>query len=374
MNIPFVNLARAYAELQEELDSAYARCMKSAFYVLGDEVRAFEAEYAYYCGSQHCVGVGNGLDALHLVLRAWDIGAGDEVIVPSNTYIATWLAVSYCGAKPVPVEPDPRTHNLDPERIAAALTSRTKCVIPVHLYGQPADMIPIQELANRHGLKILEDAAQSHGATYHGQRSGALGDAAAHSFYPTKNLGAFGDGGAITTNDAGLAKRVRALRNYGSHQRYINDIKGFNSRLDEFQAALLRVKLPYLDEWNARRRRVAETYSRELAIAAEGKVALPMVQHDVSSAWHLYVIQSSERDELQKRLADAGVATIIHYPIPPHLSGAYINDGCSRGKLPIAERLANTVLSLPIGPHLLPDEIEHVIASFKGALETTHVG
>lgn len=370
MNVPFVNFAAAYHELQAELDEAYSRFMASGWYVLGNEVSAFESEYADYCGTKFCIGVGNCLDAMHLVLRAWEIGPGDEVIVPSNTYIATWLAVSYAGARPVPVEPDPQTHNLDPERIAHAITARTRAIIPVHLYGQPADMIAIRKIADRHGLKVLEDAAQSQGARCEDKVAGALGDAAAHSFYPTKNLGAFGDAGAVTTDDGELATQIRSLRNYGSHQRYYHEIQGINSRLDELQAAFLRVKLRHLDAWNSRRKIVAETYLHALADLNGRQLKLPQVLANVAPVWHLFVIRTSERDRLQKQLATAGVSTLIHYPIPPHLSGAYQSLGYARGDFPIAEQLADSVLSLPIGPHLSRSETESVASAVLAAFAT----
>ena len=262
--IPFLDLRASYLELKTALDSAFQRVMASGWYILGEELKAFEAEFAEYCNVKYCVGVGNGLDALHLILRAMDIGQGDEVIVPSNTFIATWLAVSYAGATPVPVEPDEATYNIDPSKIEAAITEKTKAIMPVHLYGQPADMDPILKIAARHHLKVIEDAAQAHGARYKGKRTGSLGDAAGFSFYPGKNLGAFGDGGAVTTNDSTLAERVRRLSNYGSQVKYAHDVKGFNSRLDELQAALLRVKLRHLDAWNGRRRQIAAQYLRKL--------------------------------------------------------------------------------------------------------------
>src|SRR3954470_15148528 len=274
MKVPFLDFVGPYEELKPELDEAYFRFMRSAWYILGKEVEAFEKKYAQYCGSKYCIGVANGLEALHLVLRAYGIGAGDEVIVPSNTYIATWLAVSYADATPVPVEPDPRTPNIDPARIEAALTSRTKAIMPVHLYGQPADMDPIMAIAEKHGLKVIEDNAQAQGALYKGRRTGSLGHAAGHSFYPGKNLGALGDAGAVTTDDAALADRVRTLRNYGSKKKYYNDLKGYNSRLDELQAAFLRVKLKKLDEWNQRRRAIAELY---LSRMSSSELVLPKV-------------------------------------------------------------------------------------------------
>ena len=366
MKVPFVDFASPYAELKDALDGAYRRFMESAWYVLGSEVEAFEQEYAHYCGSQHCIGVANGLDALHLILRAYDIGAGDEVIVPSNTYIATWLAVSHAGATPVPVEPDPHTHNLDPERIAAALTPRTRAILAVHLYGLPADMDPILEIARTHGLKVIEDAAQSHGARYKGRRTGALGDAAGHSFYPTKNLGALGDAGAVTTDDPHLAERIRTLRNYGSKKRYFNDFKGVNSRLDELQAAFLRIKLARLDEWNTRRQTIARRYLE--ALANETTLRLPCVPEWADPVWHLFVVRLARRDLFQKRLEALGVQTLIHYPIPPHLSGAYAEARLPLGCLPIAETLAATVLSLPLGPHTRTEQVDYVIESIRQAL------
>ncbi|HTL72214.1 MAG TPA: DegT/DnrJ/EryC1/StrS family aminotransferase [bacterium] len=367
MNVPFLDFVGPYAELKVELDAAYFRFMRSAWYVLGREVEAFEQEFATYCGVKHCVGVGNGLDALHLILRAYGIGAGDEVIVPSNTYIATWLAVSYSGAVPVPVESDPQTFNLDPDRIEAAITRRTKAIIPVHLYGQPADMDPINGIARKHGLKVIEDNAQAQGARYKGRRTGSLGDAAGTSFYPGKNLGAFGDGGAITTNDAALDDRVRTLRNYGSKKKYYNEVKGFNSRLDELQAAFLRVKLKKLDEWNDRRRRLTALYLTELGGAEN--LTLPFVPEWAEPAWHLFVVRHPKRDALQQKLAAAGIGTLIHYPVPPHLSGAYAADKRLRGHLPIAEALSHTVLSLPMGPHLTVEQAELVIGEVHDAIE-----
>jgi dTDP-4-amino-4,6-dideoxygalactose transaminase len=350
MKVPFLELKPAYDELRDELDAAYHRVMDSGWYLLGHELEQFETEFAAFCEADYCIGVGNGLEALHLILRAYEIGAGDEVIVPSNTYIATWLAVSYAGATPVPVEPDPETFNIAPERIEAAITSRTKAIMPVHLYGQSVDMDPIISVARRHGLKVIEDNAQAQGARYKGRRTGSLGDAAATSFYPAKNLGAFGDAGAITTNDAGLADRVRCLRSYGSSKKYHNDFQGFNSRMDELQAAFLRVKLRRLDEWNSRRRAVAERYLSELEDLAELK--LPFVPKWAEPVWHIFAVRHDNRDQFQDSLAKAGVGTLIHYPIPPHLSGAYAKAGWKPGDFPMAEGNAKTELSLPIGPHL----------------------
>jgi len=361
MKVPFLDLRAPYLELKEELDAAYLRAMESGWYVLGREVRLFEEEFAAYCGAERCVGVANGLDALHLILRSYGIGDGDEVIVPANTYIATWLAVSYAGARPVPVEPDERTYNIDPDRLEAAMTPRTRAVIAVHLYGQPADMDPIVEVARRHGLKVIEDAAQAHGARYKGRRVGALGDAAGFSFYPAKNLGAAGDGGAVVTDDAELADRVRVLRNYGSRVKYHNEVKGLNSRLDELQAALLRVKLSRLDEWNSRRRDVAARYLE--ALDGVPDLALPFVPGWAEPVWHLFVARHPQRDALQRHLADSGIGTLIHYPIPPHLSGAYAGEGWESGDFPITEAMAREILSLPMGPHLRESQVDEVARS-----------
>ena len=362
--IPFLDLKGPYLELKAELDEAIARVVSSGWFIGGGEVDQFEADYATYCSAAHCVGVANGLDALHLALRAMDVGPGDEVIVPSNTYIATWLAVSQCGATPVPVEPDARTCNIDPALIEAAITPRTKVILPVHLYGQPADMDPILAIARKHGLRVLEDGAQAHGARYKGQRLGAQGDAVAWSFYPGKNLGAMGDGGAVTTNDAQLADRIRVLRNYGSRVKYVNEVQGYNSRLDPLQAAILRVKLAHLDEWNARRSAIAARYQQGLAGCG---FTLPHVPDWAEPVWHLYVVQHSQRDALHKALADAGVGTLIHYPIPPHLQQAYAQAGFKKGDFPLAESMAGGVLSLPMGPHLQLDLVATVISAVRKA-------
>ncbi len=356
MKIPFLDLKAPYMELRHELDAAYARVMESGWYILGQEVEAFEAEFASFCGVRHCVGVGNGLEALHLILRAMGIGEGDEVIVPSNTYIATWLAVSYAGATPVAVEPDSATYNLDPELLKAAITPRTKAIMAVHLYGQTADMDRINAIAADHGLKVIEDAAQAHGARYKGRRAGALGDAAGFSFYPGKNLGAFGDGGAVTTNDDDVAARIRMLRNYGSTVKYHNEAKGHNSRLDELQAAFLRVKLRYLDAWNARRTELAGLYADVLK---ETGLVLPEVMAGNEPAWHLYVVRAKDRARLTQLLDKQGVGWLIHYPVPPHQQQAYQE---SHGGLsyPIAEELSNQVVSLPMGPHLELQQVREI--------------
>lgn len=358
-HVPFLDVQETYSELRDEIDAAIKRVLESGWYILGAEVEAFEGEFATYCEAKHCVGVANGLDALHLALLALGVGAGDEVIVPSNTYIATWLAVSQCGATPISVEPDAATYNIDPARIEAAITPRTKVILPVHLYGQPADMDLILAIARKHGLKVLEDGAQAHGARYKGKRLGAHGDVVAWSFYPGKNLGAFGDGGAITTNDAVIAERIRVLRNYGSRVKYVNDVRGFNSRLDPIQAAALRVKLKVLDTWNARRSEIASCY--QVGLANIG-LTLPFVPEWAEPAWHLYVVQHPQRDALQKKLGEAGISTLIHYPIPPHQQQAYAAAGFIQGQFPIAEFIANQCLSLPIGPHLQPNDVRFVIS------------
>ncbi len=360
--IPFLDMKSPYLELQGELDSAWERVMRSGWYILGQEVTAFEQEFARYVGAEYCVGVGNGLEALHLILRAYDIGPGDEVIVPANTYIATWLAVSYAGATLVPVEPVERTYNLDPERIEAALTPRAKAILVVHLYGQTAEMDSINAVARKHGLKVIEDAAQAHGACYKGKMAGNLGDAAGWSFYPGKNLGALGDAGAITTNDPALAERIRTLRNYGSKVKYYNLEKGFNSRLDELQAALLRAKLPHLDEWNARRARIADFYLRELRKTG---LILPHVPEGMTPCWHLFVVRTPRREALQAHLKAQGIGTMIHYPVPPHLQEAYRELNLPPGSFSISEAIHREVLSLPIGPHLSAQEAQAVIDAIK---------
>lgn len=366
MRVPFLDMQAAYHELKDALDAAYCRVMESGWYILGPEVEAFENEFAAYCGTRFCVGVGNGLEALHLVLRAWGVGIGDEVIVPSNTYIATWLAVSHLGATPVPVEPSPITYNINPALIAEAITPRTRVILPVHLYGQPADMDPILELAQAHGVKVLEDAAQSHGAQYKGRRTGSLGDAAGFSFYPGKNLGAFGDGGAVLTNDEELAKKIKVLRNYGSRVKYFNEVKGFNSRLDELQAAFLRVKLQKLDEWNCRREIIASLYNSELE--AINDLVLPVVPVWAKPVWHQYVIRHPRRDELMKILADMGVSTLIHYPVPPHSSEAYVAE-YGRYKLGVSKALSQTLLSLAMGPHLDLEMATYVVDVIQRSLK-----
>ncbi|HSW83546.1 MAG TPA: DegT/DnrJ/EryC1/StrS family aminotransferase [Usitatibacter sp.] len=354
--IPLLDLKALNAPFQREIDLALLRVAHSGRYILGPEVARFESEWAAYCGTTHCVGVASGLDALRLILMGYGIGPGDEVIVPSNTYIATWLAVSLAGATPVPVEPDPRTFNIDPAQIDAAVTSRTKAIIPVHLYGLPAHMSAIRYIADCHGLLVIEDAAQAHGATYEGRKVGSLGNAAAFSFYSTKNLGALGDAGAVTTNDPALACRIMRLRNYGGVGRVDHTVRGINSRLDEMQAAVLRVKLQRLDAMNDDRHQRANVYFSRLGGGYKA---------DSTHVFHQFVIRTARRDALQAALAERGIHTDIHYPVPPHLEGAYSRE-FRPGQFPIAEQLANEVLSLPIGNDI---DVRPIAAAVAQAIE-----
>ncbi len=356
--IPFLDLRAAYREVSDEIDAAVARVLASGWYIGGSEVTAFEKAWAAFVEAKYCVGLGNGLDALILSLRACDIGPGDAVIVPSNTYIATWLAVSAVGATIIPVEPDSTTHNIDPNLIEAAITSRTRAILPVHLYGQPVDIDAILDIARRYNLKIIEDAAQCHGARYKGKRIGSHGDVVCWSFYPGKNLGALGDAGAITTNNAEIAGRIRRLGNYGSDQKYINIERGENSRLDPIQAAVLTVKLDHLDEWNNRRREIAETYDRALAGT---DLLLPYVPNWAEPVWHLYVVRSRDRAGVQKRMSMAEIGSLIHYPIPPHMQEAYADLKFAPNTFPLARGLAQEVISLPIGPQMNSDAQARVI-------------
>jgi dTDP-4-amino-4,6-dideoxygalactose transaminase len=365
-DIKFLNLGDTYVELKSEIDEAVSRVLSSGWYIQGQEVELFEAEFAAYCNVAHCVGVGNGLDALTLILRAYGIGPGDEVIVPAHTFIATWLAVSLVGATPVPVDvADDDAYNISTDLIEAAITPRTRAIIPVHLYGRPACMDEIKTIAAQHQLKVIEDAAQAHGASYKGKRAGGLGDAAAFSFYPGKNLGAYGDGGAVTTNDAELAQKLRALRSYGSQVKYVHDVVGYNSRLDTLQAAMLRVKLRHLDEWNARRDALASLYRAQLANL---NLTLPAVSDAFHSAYHLFVIQVEQRDAVRQKLNDAGIETMIHYPVPIHHQGAYT--AFKQHQYPVSERLAQQIVSLPIGPHLKAAQAEEVAFEIKNILAT----
>jgi dTDP-4-amino-4,6-dideoxygalactose transaminase len=355
--IPFLDLGAAYRELQSELESEILSVLRSGWYIGGTVVEEFERAYAAYCEAEHCIGVANGLDALVLSLSALGVGPGDEVIVPSNTFIATWLAVTRCGAVIVPVEPEVRTNNIDQSKLAAAITPRTKVIIPVHLYGQPVDLDPILALAKAHDLYVIEDAAQAHGARYKGKKIGGHGDLISWSFYPGKNLGALGDAGAVTTNNAELAERLRMLRNYGSREKYDHELIGFNSRLDPVQAAALSVKLKYLDEWNQRRTAQAALYLKGLTGCGVG---LPAVPSWADPVWHLFVIQTQKRTILQSALSQSGISTLIHYPKPPYLQPAYAKQFHSDA-YPIASMLASQVLSLPIGPHLDMKQIGRVV-------------
>lgn len=357
MKVPFLDLERIHKPLELEIIDAFKRVCKSNKYILDEEVEKFESEFALYCGTNYCALVGNGLDALHLIFKAYDIGDGDEVIIPSNTFIATALAVNYAGAVPVLVEPNKSTYNIDTALIESSITSKTKAIMPVHLYGQPADMDPLIKISKKYNLKIIEDAAQAHGATYKGKKVGSLGDAAAFSFYPGKNLGALGDGGAVVSDDFDLIKKVKLIRNYGSDHKYYHSVKGFNSRLDEIQAAILSTKLKYLDIWNEERRNIAEKYSNCL----QGKDLLtPYVPTDVVPVWHQYVIRHHKRDALQDYLKNKGIETLIHYPVPIHKQIAYKEYASLKDHFCLTETLANTILSIPIYPGLKDSEIETV--------------
>lgn len=359
MNIPFVSLKKMHAEIRRDLDNAYNSVLDSNCFIQGQACTQFEQEFADYCGVKYCIGVGNGLDALMLILRAMDIGIDDEVIVPSNTYIATALAVSYVGAIPIFVEPDIDTFNINPDLIEEKITRKTKAIIAVHLQGRPADMDAINSIAKRYGIMVLEDAAQAHGAKYKGKKVGSLGDAAGFSFYPGKNLGALGDGGCVTTNNKEIADKVRALGNYGSDYKYHHIYKGVNSRLDELQAAFLSVKLKHLDQWNTERRGIAERYLNEIN---NPLIQLPKASDDVfEHVYHVFVIRCKARDSLEKYLNKNGIRTLKHYPIPIHLQGAYANMKKAKGSLPIAEEISETVLSIPMYYGMTENEIDYVV-------------
>lgn len=372
--IPFLDLKQVNDAYKPWVEEAVGRTVASGWYVLGREVEAFEQQFAAYCGTRHCIGVASGLDALTLVLHAWEFPSGSEVIVPSNAYIASVLSITHAGLTPVFVEPDPKTYLLDPARIGAAVTPRTRAILPVHLYGRCCDMSPIHAVAQRNGLNVLEDAAQAHGAvyrtrsgtseTYRTSRAGNLGDAAGWSFYPSKNLGALGDGGAITTNDDELAGRLRALRNYGSTQKYVNRYLGYNSRLDELQAAILTAKLPMLDRDNDRRRSLARQYLMGITNPA---VTLPPADQIEQDAWHLFVVRHPRRDELRTYLRERGIATEVHYPIPPHRQASYAS--FAHLTLPISEQIHREVVSLPLNPALTDAEVDYVIATINSRPE-----
>jgi dTDP-4-amino-4,6-dideoxygalactose transaminase len=358
MKIPFLSFQEANKKIKTEVLSAFEEFFDSAWYVLGEKVKTFEQEYADFSQTKHCVGVSNGLDALHLALKALEIGEGDEVIVPSNTYIATALAVSYVGAKPIFVEPDIRTYNIDPLQIEKAITSRTKAIMPVHLYGQICEMDAIMDIAKKYKLYVIEDNAQSQASTYNGKLAGSFGDVNGTSFYPGKNLGALGDAGAVTTNNSELARKCMVLRNYGSEKKYFNEVIGYNMRLDECQASILSVKLKYLAEWSAQRVQIGDWYNK--ALDGIGDLVLPYIAKGATHVYHLYVIRTEQRDELQKYLADNGVGTLIHYPIPPHLQKAYAHLGHAAGDFPIAEKVAGTCLSLPMFPGMTTEMVDYI--------------
>lgn len=359
MNIPFADFAPMHNEIRAQLDSAYNKVMDSNYFIQGNECSQFEDEFAAYCDAKYCIGVATGLDALYLILKAMGIGANDEVIVPSNTFIATALAVSYVGATPVFVEPDISTYNIDVERIENSISDKTKAIIAVHLQGRPADMDSINAIAKKHGLKVIEDAAQAHGTRYKGRKVGTLSDAAGFSFYPGKNLGALGDGGCVVTNNKEIADKVRALGNYGSDYKYHHIYKGTNSRLDELQAAFLRVKLPMLDKWNEDRKRIAEKY---LSGINNDMIKLPVKATDeYDHVYHVFVIRCEKRDELETYLKENGIATVKHYPIAMHMQDAYADLNIAPGLLPIAEEISRTVLSIPMYYGMKDEQIEYVI-------------
>ena len=371
--IPFFLTKPQYLTIKDELDAAVQRVLDTSFFVLGQELTAFEAAWADYLGVARAVGVGSGTEAIHLALRVLDIGPGDEVLTVSHTAVATTVAISSTGATPVFVDIDPHTYTMDCADLERRITPRSKAIVPVHLYGHPADMDRILPLARRHGLVVVEDAAQAHGAAYRGRRCGALGAAGAFSFYPTKNLGAYGDGGAVVTNDAALAERLVLLRNYGWSERYYSAVKGYNSRLDELQAAVLGAKLPYLDRWNARRRRLAALYTAALAGDTLGGTGASTIQVPTEAAWathayHLYVVRLPERDRVQARLRERGIATQVHYPVPVHLQEAYRDLGYTPGSLPHTEQAAAEILSLPLYPELTDDDVQYVAAALRETL------
>jgi len=356
-HVSFLDLLQINLRHKQEINLVINNVLESGRYILGEQVIAFEKEFAAFCRAKHCIGVGNGLEALHLILRAMDIKPGEEVIVPANTYIATWLAVTQTGAIPVPVDPVEQTYNIDAKKIKSVITPKTRAILAVHLYGQPADMKAINTIASQYGLYVIEDAAQAHGAKYYGDFAGALSDAAGFSFYPGKNLGALGDAGAVVTNNDTLADKIRILRNYGSRIKYSNEIQGVNSRLDEIQAAILRVKLRFLDKDNKLRQQLALYYYNHIK---NDQIIMPFVPKNMEPVWHLFVVRHSERDALQIKLKKLGVETLIHYPIPPHLTDAYKTLNIPRGSFPVTEKTASEIISLPIGPHLTEKELEYV--------------
>lgn len=370
MRVPFIDLSALHEEMQPELNAAYQRVMKSGNYILGPEVESFERAFALFCHSRHCVSVGNGLDALRTSLLSLDIGPGDEVIVPSDTFISTWNAVSQVGAIPVPVDVDGSTYNMLPGNVRRAVSDRTRAIITVDLYGQPAEADELNRIASDHGLKVIQDAAQSSGASYRNRVVGSYSDVTCFSFYPTKNLGAMGDGGAMTTNDDAVALKARMIRNNGSSEKYVHESIGYNSRLDELQAAFLASKLPHLQEWNGRRAEIARRYGKAIGAdkVAARRIVLPAVPEHIVPSWHLYVVQVRNRDEVRRKLAERGIACLVHYPIPPHLQEAYSHLGYARGSFPVAEGLAEKALSLPMYPQLSDEAVDYVVRQLSKAL------
>jgi len=363
MHIPFVSFSGMHHPLKAQMEAAFSSFYDKSWFVLGDGVKSFEAAYAAFNQVHSCVGISNGLDALHIALKTLGIGEGDEVIVPSNTYIATALACSYVGATPIFVEPNLATYNIDPEKIVAAITPKTKAIMPVHLYGQCCEMEAIMAIATEHKLFVIEDNAQAQGASYNGKLTGSWGHINGTSFYPGKNLGALGDAGAVTTNDAALAEKAAVLRNYGSQKKYYNEVIGYNMRIDELQAIFLNIKLPHLNEWSAQRQEIANWYN--IALKGLGDLVLPVTAENATHVYHLYIVRTQQRDKLQQYLTEKGVGTLIHYPIPPHLQDAYSNLGLKKGNFPIAEEIANTCLSLPMWPGLTESQVNEVAEHIK---------
>lgn len=367
MRVPFLSFGEVNSKIKTEILEAFQNVFESGFYILGKKVDQFENDYSAFNKTKYAVGTSNGLDALHIALRTLNIGVGDEVIVPSNTYIASVLAVSYVGATPVFVEPDIKTYNIDPKKIEVAVTSKTKAIMTVHLYGQACEMEAIMAIANKHNLFVIEDNAQSQGAAYNGRLTGSWGNINGTSFYPGKNLGALGDAGAVTTNDADLAKKASVLRNYGSEKKYYNEVIGYNMRLDECQAAFLSVKLKYLDEWTKQRQEIAQQYDK--ALEGIGDIVLPCVHPNASHVYHLYVVRTQKRDALQQHLKEQEIGSLIHYPVPPHLQEAYKELGFSKGSFPIAEEIADTCLSLPLWPGMNEKEVAFVSEKIRSFYE-----
>lgn len=371
MNVPFLEIGKSYKELRTEIDAAISQVLKDGWYILGKNVESFEKVFATYCKVKYCIGVGNGMDALELILRAYNIGPGDEVIVPANTYIATALVVNLVGATPILVEPELQTYNIDPKKIEAAVTKKTKAVIAVHLYGQCAQTTAIRKICQTHKIKLIEDAAQAHGAMHSGKKAGSLGDAAGFSFYPGKNLGAFGDAGCVTTNNSEVASYIRLARNYGSKKKYHNLMKGFNSRLDEIQAAILKIKLKYLNQWNKRRYEIAQFYLRQINPDNNPNFILPEQLSGNKHVWHVFAVRTKKRKQFIEYLREREISTIIHYPLPFYLQPAYKELSKLKDKFPISNQIANEIVSLPIGPHLQKKEMEHVVKTVNAFIKVS---